>query len=61
MARYSVTVWASFETEVEAETQEEAEEKAINESCFPYADYLRNRKTGGRGRWLKNRGCPNRT
>lgn len=39
MARYSVTVWASFETEVEAETQEEAEEKAINESCFPYADY----------------------
>ena len=39
MARYSVTAWASFETEVEAETQEEAEEKAINESRFPYADH----------------------
>ena len=39
MARYSVTVWASFETEVEAGTQEEAEEKAISESRFPYADY----------------------
>lgn len=39
MARYNVTAWASFETEVEAETQEEAEKKAINESCFPYADY----------------------
>lgn len=39
MARYSVTVWASFETEVEAETEEAAEEKAINESRFPYADY----------------------
>ncbi len=44
MARYSVTVWASFETEVEAETQEEAEEKAINESCFPYADYCETEK-----------------
>lgn len=39
MARYKVEVWASYETEVEAETQEEAEEKAINESRFPYADF----------------------
>lgn len=28
MARYNVTAWASFETEVEAETQEEAEKKS---------------------------------
>ena len=44
MARYSVTVWASFETEVEAETEEAAEEKAINESRFPYADYCETEK-----------------
>ena len=39
MARWQVTVWASYETEIEAFTQDEAEEKAVDESPFPYADY----------------------
>ena len=34
-----MTVWASYETEVEANSQEEAEEIAVEESPFPYADY----------------------
>lgn len=36
---FKVTVWASYETEIEAETQEEAEGIAIDNSRFPYADY----------------------
>ena len=39
MKTYKVTVWASYETEVEAEKQDEAEEKAVDEAPFPYADY----------------------
>ena len=39
MANYKVTVWASYETEIEADTKEEAEEIAIDEAPFPYADY----------------------
>ena len=37
--KYKVIVYASFETEVDADSQDEAEEKAANESPFPYADY----------------------
>lgn len=35
MKRWTVTVWASEEIEVEAETKEEAEEKAVEECQFP--------------------------
>ena len=36
---FKITVWSSSETEIEAETQEEAEEIAIDNSRFSYADY----------------------
>ena len=39
MPRYRVTVWASYDTEVEADSQEEAEELAVEEAPFPYGDY----------------------
>lgn len=39
MSTYRVTVWASYDTEVEADTQEEAEEKAVDEAPFSHADY----------------------
>ena len=39
MKKFNITVWASYETEVEANSQEEAEEIAVEESPFPYADY----------------------
>ena len=39
MARYNVIVYARYETEIEADTKEEAEEIAVNEAPFPYADY----------------------
>lgn len=39
MPRFSITVWASYETEVEADTQDEAEEMAGDEAPFPYYDY----------------------
>ena len=39
MARYRVTVWASYETYVEANSQDEAEELAAEEAPFPWADY----------------------
>ena len=37
--KYKVIVYATFETEVDADSQDEAEEKAVDESPFPYADY----------------------
>ena len=36
MAKWNVTVYTSYETEVEADTEEEAWEKAVTESPFPY-------------------------
>ncbi len=39
MPRYRVTVWASYETEVEANSQDEAEEFAVEKAPFPWADY----------------------
>lgn len=39
MPRFSITVWASYETEVEADTQDEAEEIAGAEAPFGYYDY----------------------
>ena len=39
MANYKVTVWASYDTEIEANSKEEAEEMAIDEAPFPYADH----------------------
>ncbi len=39
MPRYCVTVWASFETTIEAGSQEEAEELAVEKAPFPWADY----------------------
>lgn len=39
MAKWNVTVYTSYETEVEADTEEEAWEKAVTESPFPYGDY----------------------
>lgn len=40
MPRYSVTVWASYEIEIDAPTQEVAEEIAFEESPFPYCDHF---------------------
>lgn len=39
MASYKVTVFASYETEIEAGTKEEAEKIAVDEAPFPYVDY----------------------
>ena len=39
MSNYKITVYASYETEVEANTKEEAEEIAVEEAPFPYVDY----------------------
>lgn len=39
MPRYNVTVWASYEIEIDAPTQEDAEEIAFEESSFPYYDH----------------------
>lgn len=39
MANYRVTVYASYDTEVEANSKEEAEEIAVTEAPFPYADH----------------------
>jgi len=39
MRTYFVTVWASFDVNVVAKSAERAEEKAIDKSPFPYADY----------------------
>lgn len=39
MAEYRVTVWASYETIVAASSEDEANNKAIDECPFPYADY----------------------
>ena len=39
MPKFEVTVWASYETVVEAETQDEAEEIAGEEAPFPYWDH----------------------
>lgn len=39
MPRYSVTVWASYETEVEADSEYEAENKAMDEMPFGYCDH----------------------
>jgi len=39
MPRYSVTVWASYETEVEADSQDEAEELATAEVPFPWTEH----------------------
>lgn len=39
MKTYKVTVWCCEEIEVEAETEEEAEELAIYKSRLPYAEY----------------------
>lgn len=39
MKTFRVKVWASFETEIEAGSKEEAEEIAAEQAPFPYADY----------------------
>lgn len=39
MARYRVTVWASYETEVEVNSQDEAEELAAEEAPFSWVDH----------------------
>lgn len=39
MPKYKVTVWASYDAEVEADTQDEAEAIAVEEAPFPWADY----------------------
>lgn len=39
MKSWSVTVWASEEIEVEAETKDEAEALAVEQSQFPWVDY----------------------
>ncbi len=39
MKRWLVTVYASEEIEVEADTSDEAEEKAAEESRFPIVDF----------------------
>lgn len=39
MNTYEVTVWASYTTQVEADSIDEAEEQAFEESPFPYADH----------------------
>lgn len=45
MANFKVTVWASYETEIEANTKEEAEEMAVEEAPFPYVDYCETEET----------------
>lgn len=39
VTRYKVTAFATYETEVEASSIEEAEEIAAEECPFPYVDY----------------------
>lgn len=39
MPKFSITVWASYDTEVEADNQAEAEEIAMEEAPFTYCDY----------------------
>ena len=39
MPMYSITVWASYETIVEADNQAEAEEIAVDECPFSECDY----------------------
>ena len=39
MSKYKVTVWASYETEIEADNQDAAESIAAEEAPFPWADY----------------------
>lgn len=39
MKRWSVTVWASETFEIEAETKDAAEEQAVEDCQFPWADY----------------------
>ena len=39
MKSWVVTVWASEKIEVEAETKDEAEALAVEQSQFPWADY----------------------
>lgn len=45
MANFKVTVWASYETEIEANTKEEAEEMAVEEAPFPYVNYCETEET----------------
>ena len=46
MSRYSVTVWASYEVEVEADTQTDAEEIAVEEAPFAACDYCETTEIG---------------
>ena len=46
MPRFSITVWASYETEVEADNQAEAEEIAAEEAPFPFVDYCETTEAG---------------
>lgn len=39
MALYKVTIYATYEIEIEANTKDEAEEIAVEECPFPYVDY----------------------
>lgn len=39
MATYKITVWASYDTEVEADNIDAAEEIAVEEAPFPWVDY----------------------
>ena len=39
MKTFEVTVWASYTTQVEANSEDEAQEIAVEEAPFPYADY----------------------
>lgn len=42
--KWNVTVWSSYDSEVEADTEEDACEKAVTESPFPYGDYCETEK-----------------
>lgn len=44
--KYKVTVYASEEIEVDADSQELAEEEAMGQSSFPYVDYCESELLG---------------